>query len=54
MNGFINKVFHGDALALLRVTPTALVDALITDAMYGTSKTCLYDWGRTLPRATPG
>ena len=42
---FVNKVFHGDALALMGVMPTASIDAIIADAMYGTSKNCLYDWG---------
>ena len=35
MNRFIDKVFHGDALDLLRAMPTASVDAVISDAMYG-------------------
>ena len=42
---FVDKVFHGDALALMGVMPTASIDAIIADAMYGTSKNCLYDWG---------
>src|SRR5262249_28716602 len=31
----------------------ALVDALVTDAMYGTSKTCLYDWGPDPAQGNP-
>ena len=42
---FLNKVFHGDARNLLRALPTASLDAVITDAMYGTSKNCQYEWG---------
>lgn len=42
---FVNKVFHGNARHLLRLLPDASVDAVITDAMYGTSKNCRYDWG---------
>lgn len=41
---FVNQVFNGDALALLRVIPTASIHAIITDAMYGV-KHCLYEWG---------
>lgn len=42
---FIGKVFHSDALLLLRALPTASIDAVITDAMYGTSKWLRYEWG---------
>jgi DNA modification methylase len=42
---FINKVYHGNALNLLRALPPASIDAVITDAMYGTSKNFEYDWG---------
>ena len=42
---FVNKVFHSDARHLLRALPSATVDAVITDAMYGTSKNCRYEWG---------
>jgi DNA modification methylase len=45
MERYLNKVFNGDALKLLRVLPTASIDAIVTDPMYGTSKNCLYDWG---------
>jgi hypothetical protein len=43
MKRFVNKVFNGDAWTL-RVIP-ASVDAVISGAMYGTSKKCRYDWG---------
>lgn len=42
---FINKVFHSDALALLRALPSEFIDAVISDAMYGTAKNCRYEWG---------
>ncbi len=42
---FINKVFHEDALMLLQALPTASVDAVITDPMYGTGRKVEYDWG---------
>lgn len=45
IQGFLNKVFHGDARNLLRALPTASIDAVIADAMYGTSKNCRYEWG---------
>ena len=45
MEGFINKVFNGDARRLLRALPTACIDAVIIDAMYGTAKNYRYDWG---------
>lgn len=45
MDRFINKIFHGDARNLLAALPDASIDAVVTDAMYGTSKKCQYDWG---------
>lgn len=45
MDRFINKVFHCDARRLLRALPSASIDAVITDAMYGTAKRYRYDWG---------
>ena len=45
MKKYLNRVFCGDALRLLRDMPSASVDAVITDAMYGTSKDCRYEWG---------
>jgi DNA modification methylase len=53
MNRFINKVFNGDALDLLRVIPSASVDAVIPDAMYGTAKNCRYEWGLDPARGDP-
>jgi DNA modification methylase len=50
---FANKVFHGDALALLKVIPTASMDAVIADAMYGTAKNCRYDWGPDPAKGNP-
>jgi site-specific DNA-methyltransferase (adenine-specific) len=50
---FINKVFHGDVRRLLRALPTASVDAVITDAMYGTARNCRYDWGLDPARGNP-
>ena len=46
---FVNKVFHGNALALLRRLPAQSIDAVIADPMYMVakkkSKSCTYDWG---------
>jgi DNA modification methylase len=42
---YLGKVFCGDALDLLRTMPVESVDAVIADAMYGTSKKCQYEWG---------
>ncbi len=53
MNRFINKVFRGDALDLLRRLPTATIDAVLTDAMYGTARNCRYDWGFDPARGDP-
>ena len=53
MNRFINKVFTGDSLDLLRVMPTASVDAVITDAMFGTAKNCVYEWGPDPAQGNP-
>jgi phage N-6-adenine-methyltransferase len=53
MRTFMNKVFCGDARKLLSQMPTASVDAVITDAMYGTSKCCRYDWGVDPARGDP-
>lgn len=51
MDRYIGKIFHEDALRLLRALPTASVDAVISDAMYGTS--IKYDWGRDPARGDP-
>ena len=53
MDRFINKVFHGDALNLLRALPTSSIDACITDPMYGTSKNCHYEWGPDPAKGDP-
>jgi DNA modification methylase len=45
MDRFLNKVIHADAHKLLAALPTESIDAVIADAMYGTSKNCQYDWG---------
>ncbi|HLW65253.1 MAG TPA: DNA methyltransferase [Gemmataceae bacterium] len=42
---YLGKVFHGDALKLLRTMPGESVDTVIADPMYGTSKNCRFDWG---------
>ncbi len=52
MKRFIGKVFNGDALDLLRVIPTASMDAVITDAMYGTARV-RYEWGPDPARGSP-
>ena len=50
---FTNKVYHEDALKLLHALPSASIDAVITDAMYGTSKNCQYEWGLDPARGDP-
>lgn len=50
---YVNKVFHGDSRDLLRVLPSASVDAVISDAMYGTAKVCRYEWGPDPARGDP-
>lgn len=50
---YLGKVFHADALGLLRTMPVESVDAVIADAMYGTSKNCLYDWGPDPAKGDP-
>ncbi len=50
---FIGKVFHSDALDLLRRLPEGSIDAVITDPMYGSSKICRYDWGMDPARGDP-
>lgn len=49
MARFVNKVFHGNARSLLRALPTASIDSVISDAMYGTAQTYQYDWGPDPP-----
>src|SRR5262249_26221538 len=50
---FLNTVFHEEALDLLEVLPTASIDMVIADAMYGTAKNCRYDWGLDPARGDP-
>lgn len=53
MERFLNKVFCGEALDLIRLVSTASVDAVISDAMYGVSKNCRYDWGLDPAKGDP-
>ena len=50
---YLGKVFNADALDLLRTMPVESVDGVIADAMYGTSKNCLYDWGPDPAKGDP-
>jgi len=47
LSDYLNKVFHCDAMTLLKRLPAESIDAVISDWMYGTSQSraCLYDWG---------
>ncbi len=54
LHRFVGEVFCMDSLSLLRAMPTASIDACITDAMYGTSKNCRYDWGLDPAKGDPG
>jgi site-specific DNA-methyltransferase (adenine-specific) len=45
MERFLGKVFNSDALRLLRELPPSSIDTIISDPMYGTSKSFRYDWG---------
>src|SRR5262249_15369532 len=45
MERFLSKVFHGDALRLMRALPPASIDACISEAMYGLKRGFRYDWG---------
>jgi site-specific DNA-methyltransferase (adenine-specific) len=53
MDRFLNKVFHEDALQLLQALPTASVDAVISDPMYGIARKCSYEWGEDPARGDP-
>ena len=53
IENFINKVYCNDARLLLQKLPTASIDAVITDAMYGTAKDFRYDWGVDPARGNP-
>jgi DNA modification methylase len=50
---FLNKVFHSDALDLLRALPSESIDAVISDAMYGTAKWLRYEWGVESAKGDP-
>ena len=50
---FLNKVWNENALDLLRALPSASIDAVITDAMYGTAKWFRYEWGVEPARGDP-
>ena len=49
LNQYLNKVFYGDALHLLRGLPSHAVDGVFADPMYGVAKNpkprTTYDWG---------
>jgi site-specific DNA-methyltransferase (adenine-specific) len=51
LSRFLNRVFWGNARRLLRNLPTECVDAVITDAMYGTK--LRYDWGLDPAKGDP-
>jgi site-specific DNA-methyltransferase (adenine-specific) len=53
MERYVNKVFHGDARRLLAALPSCSIDAVITDAMYGTSKRVKYEWGEDPAKSDP-
>ena len=50
---YLGKVYCADALDLLRTMPVGSVDAVITDAMYGTAKYVRYEWGVDPARGDP-
>jgi site-specific DNA-methyltransferase (adenine-specific) len=49
----IGQVWRADARDLLGRLPPAVIDAIITDAMYGASAEMLYDWGYDPARGDP-
>jgi hypothetical protein len=49
----LNKVYWGNALDLLQTMPGQSVDSVISDAMYGVSKHCRYEWGLDPARGDP-
>lgn len=53
IENFINKVFCNDARLLLQKLPTASIDAVMTDAMYGTAKWLRYEWSIEPARGDP-
>jgi site-specific DNA-methyltransferase (adenine-specific) len=50
---YLGKVFCCDALDLLRTMPVESVNAVIADAMYGTSKNFRYEWGLDPAKGDP-
>ena len=50
---FLNRVIHAHAMDLLGRIPSESIDAVITDAMYGTAKLVQYDWGRDPAQGNP-
>jgi site-specific DNA-methyltransferase (adenine-specific) len=49
---YLSKVFHADAFDLLKTMPVESVDAVITDAMYGTASV-RYEWGTDPAKGDP-
>jgi DNA modification methylase len=49
MHRFVNRVFHCNAIKLLRALPTESIDSVVTDPMYmvakNKGKNCTYEWG---------
>lgn len=53
-NLYLNKVYCGDSLRLLQGMPGGVVDAVITDGMYGVrSAHAIYDWGADPSKGCP-
>lgn len=50
---FLNTVVHDDAMSLLGALPTACVDSVIADAMFGTARNYRYDWGLDPAKGDP-
>jgi hypothetical protein len=50
---FLNTVFLADALEALLAMPTACVDVVMPDAMFGTAKYFRYHWGVDPARGDP-
>lgn len=53
LDRFLGKVINTDARTLLAALPTASIDAVIADAMYGTFKNCKYEWGLDPAKGDP-
>lgn len=53
-DSYLGKVFYGDSLRLLQGMPGGVVDAVITDGMYGVrSAHAVYDWGADPSKGCP-